>query len=147
MPALKNLRRIKDTATGKYLRNVGRRGYSWRKEVMFSDRNNAWDDVGTAYKAVHIERVIKDAGQSYASFLYRKDHKTPKSPLYTPYRDDYYKSSVYLEWRDADKKFNDEAQAWISEHWQELMPDTWIVEDFSVVLVPTENTVKAKDWK
>lgn len=136
MPRLQNLRRIKDTATGKYLFAVGENKRSWRRDYGGEGRNNSWNDAGTYYRVADVSRALDDAAHSLACFEYRKENTIPPGVDWNKW-DDYTpeeRARLSNERSDAQNKMH----AWATEHAE--IPETWIVEDIF------GNSVSAKEW-
>ena len=140
MPSLKNLARIKDTATGKYLLAVGQTEYSWRtgsfRRESDSHRSNTWSASGTAYKRVHIQKKLREAALVLAWKVWYSD-PTHVEPPYPGGRYDSLEHEAYRAARDV-----------ISQQVESLLviPDTWVVEEF-VVRAESGAETHAKDWK
>jgi hypothetical protein len=142
MPSLKNLARIKDTATGKYLQACGAARYSWRRKDYFYDvyqrRNNSWSFVGTAYKKVHIKTALEAAALSLAWSKAHKEKRIPKELDERP-KDAGTNEKGYEVWREARQEF---AQQILAEA---EIPETWVVEEF-IVMSGCGAETPAREW-
>lgn len=136
MPSLKNLARIKDTATGKYLRATGQ---DW-----YSVRNNSWSDFGTAYKKTHIGPRLKEAAQVLAALEWQEKFGKLKCPDNQGYRGEDGKW-VWSEEITEYHRLRDERWKYSMENAN--IPDTWVIEEFVITGTSGDLVTPAKDWK